>query len=84
MKTILGAVAAITILTASHFALAEEARGKVESMDDQTRTITLDDGSTYIVSDGVALEALQPGAEVTVSYEMKGTMREAMEIKPAK
>ena len=52
-------------------------------MDPQSRTIILDDGNTYTVSQGVALESLRPGSEVTVSFEEQGGQKVVTEIEPA-
>ena len=69
MKKLLGVATAIGILALAGGALAEEASGMVKSMNPETRTITLDDGNTYTVAEGVVIENLKPGSEVKVSYE---------------
>jgi len=38
-------------------------------VDPATWIIQLDDGTMYTVAEGVALDTLQPGTEVTVSFE---------------
>jgi len=75
-------IAAIATLGFAGVASADEASGKIEAMDVQSRTILLDDGNAYIVGEGVAIESLQPGTEVTVSFEEQGGQKVASEVKP--
>ena len=84
MRKLLGAMTAIAMLTLAHGASAEEVSGKVQAMDVQSRTILLDDGNAYTLGQGIAIEALQPGTEVKVSYEKKNGQRMATEVKPSK
>ena len=69
MKKLLGVATAVAFLTLSGGAFAEEASGMIKSLDPETRTVVLDDGSTYTVAEGVTIENLTPGSEVKVSYE---------------
>jgi hypothetical protein len=39
--------------------------------------VSLDDGNTYMVSEGVAIEALQPSMETSVSFEDQGARKAA-------
>jgi hypothetical protein len=75
-------IAAIATLGFAGVASADEASGKIEAMDVQSRTILLDDGNAYIVGEGVAIESLEPGAEVTVSFEEEGGQKVASEVTP--
>jgi outer membrane lipoprotein SlyB len=43
--------------------------GKVQTVDTAERTVTLDNGTTIWLGDDVAIEDMQEGAEVRVSYE---------------
>ena len=83
MKKLLATMSTIAVLSLSGAALAEESSGKIEAMDPQSRTIILDDGNTYTVSQDVALESLRPGSEVTVSFEEQGGQKVVTEIEPA-
>lgn len=83
MKRFLATVSTVALIGLSGAALAEESSGKIEAMDPQSRTIILDDGNTYMVSEGVALEALRPGSEVTVSFEERGGQKVVTEITPS-
>lgn len=84
MRKLVGSMTAIAMLALAHAAGAEEASGKVQAMDIQSRTILLDDGNAYTLGQGIAIEALQPGTEVKVSYEEKNGQRMATEIEPSK
>jgi Cu/Ag efflux protein CusF len=46
-------------------------------------TIQLEDGTMYTVAEGVALDTLKPGTEVTVSFEEKDGTKNATDVKPA-
>ena len=69
MNKLLGALVAASFCTTAGVASAEEATGTVEGVDLQSRMIVLDDGAVFSVDEGIALETLRPGSEVTVSYE---------------
>ena len=69
MNKLLGALVAAALFGTANVASAEEATGTVEGVDLQSRMIVLDDGTVFAVTEGIALESLRPGSEVTVSYE---------------
>ncbi len=69
MKKLLGVLVAVAVIGTAGISGAEEATGTVEGIDLQSRMIILDDGTVFAVSEGIALETLRPGSEVTVSYE---------------
>ncbi len=69
MNKLLGVLVAAALLGTAGVASAEEATGTVEGVDLQSRMIVLDDGTVFAVTEGIALETLRPGSEVTVSYE---------------
>ena len=69
MNKLLGVLVAAALIGTAGAASAEEATGTVEGVDLQSRMIVLDDGTVFAVSEGIALETLRPGSEVTVSYE---------------
>jgi Cu/Ag efflux protein CusF len=73
----------LSILGASGAALAAEASGKIQAVDPATRTLTLEDGTSYILGDGVAMDALQPGTDVTVSFEEADGQKTATQVMPA-
>jgi Cu/Ag efflux protein CusF len=83
MKKTLATLSTIAMLGFAGTALGEEASGTVMAVDPASRLIQLDDGAVYAVSDGVALDALQPGTEVTVSYEEQNGENVITEVAPA-
>lgn len=83
MKKFVAPFAAAVFALSLSTAQADEAGGKISMVDQATSTIVLDDGTAFILSEGVSMEGLEPGAEVTVSYEEKddGSLV-ANEVKP--
>lgn len=73
MKGYLVALSALALLANVSWANAEEASGKVQTVNQEEGTFTFEDGSDFKVSEDVSLEGLQPGMEITVSYEVEGT-----------
>ena len=64
----LAAVLAVAIVSS---AFGAETEGKVQSVNDADRTLTLDNGATIWLSESVALDTVKEGAEVKVVYEEK-------------
>jgi hypothetical protein len=83
MKKTLLALSTAAFLGSTGLALAEDVNGTIQAVDPAARTIQLEDGSIFTVAEGVALEALQPGTEVTVSYEETDGMKTATQVVPA-
>ena len=52
-------------------ALAADMEGKVQAVDTGERTLTLENGTKIWLSEGVAIDSIKEGSEVTVSYEDK-------------
>ena len=50
-------------------AYAGEIEGVVKAFDETTKTVTLEDGSAYILSEGVTVEGLAAGAKVKVAFD---------------
>ena len=46
---------------------SDEAAGIIAVIDEST--LILEDGATFTISEGVSIEGLEPGSEVTVSFE---------------
>lgn len=81
MRRMLAALSAAAMLVSVGFAeAAEEQRGKIKDVDPANMTLTLEDGTTYELAEGVKVIDLQPGQEVTVSYEMKDGKKVADKI----
>ena len=83
MKKVLVALSMAAFLGSTGLALAEDAKGKIQSVDATAKTITLEDGTTYTLAEGVMVDNLQPGTEVTVSFEEKDGTKTASAVTPA-
>ena len=64
MRKLLIAFAATLVATVSVF--AAQFQGVVAEVDDENRTVTLDDGSTVPVADGVDISSIAPGDTVDI------------------
>jgi len=83
MKTLIGAATALALLTASGLAYALERTGVIDTIDQASATITLQDGSQFLTSKDVLLGQLEPGSEVVITYEEKDGQMIATDVKPA-
>jgi Ni/Co efflux regulator RcnB len=71
MKKALIALAVAAVVAAPLGAWAADKEGKVTKWETTTRTITLDDGSKYSVTETVKTESLKEGARIKVTYDEK-------------
>lgn len=71
MKKLLAPFAAALFALSLSTAQADEAGGKIATLDQASGTITLEDGTAFTISEGVSMEGLEAGTEVTVSFEQK-------------
>ena len=69
MKKLATTVAAIAMLGFATVAHAAETSGRIASA--EGGMLILEDGSAFVLAEGVSLDGLQPGTPVTVSYEEK-------------
>jgi hypothetical protein len=70
MRKLLVATSAAAMLAASSFAaFAEDATGAVQSIDTTAGTVTLADGSVYVLPAGFDAASIAVGDEVTITYE---------------
>jgi len=69
MRTILGITLALLLGLGVTATWAEDVSGKIQSVDQNERVFTLDDGSKIWVAEGVSMDALKEGASVKASYE---------------
>jgi hypothetical protein len=81
MNKLLAPFAALAFALSMGIAQADEASGKVASADSQT--LILEDGTSFTIGEGVMVEGLEPGTEVTVSYEEQDGQMVATEVTPA-
>lgn len=86
MRKFLVATSAAAMLAASSLAaLAAEATGVIASIDSSAGTVTLEDGSTYMLPTSVDTASLKVGEQVKITYEEgSGGQMTATEVAPAK
>ncbi|MFE0013620.1 DUF1344 domain-containing protein [Mesorhizobium sp. NPDC059054] len=68
MRTLLGAIAATMLIVTAAF--AGQAEGKIKKVDKETLTLTLDDGKAYKLNAEMDLEALKPGTDIVIAYDV--------------
>jgi len=81
MYKLIAPIAALAFVFSAAIAQADEAAGKISAVD--ASSITLEDGTTFTIGEGVSTEGLEPGTEVTVSYEEKEGQKVATEVAPS-
>ena len=64
-------------------AQADATGGKIATVDPAAGSITLEDGTTFTIAEGVSMEGLEPGTEVTVSFEEQHGQLIATEVAPS-
>ena len=83
MKKLVAPLAALAFAFSISVAHADQASGKIATFDPSSSTLVLEDGTTFTVTEGLPMEGLQPGTEVTVSFEEQGGQLIATEVAPA-
>ena len=81
MKKLVAPFAALAFVFSVAIAHADEAAGKVAAVD--SSTLMLEDGTTFTIGEGVSMEGLEPGTEVTVSFEEQDGQLIATEVAPS-
>ena len=81
MNRFIAPFAALAFVFSAATAFAEEAAGTITAVD--ASSITLEDGTTFTISEGVSTEGLEPGTEVTVSYEEQDGQKVATDVAPS-
>jgi cold shock CspA family protein len=71
MRKILTALSGLALLLAVGIANAEDAKGIVKEINVTEAWVLLEDGTKFVLAEGITMEELKAGDEVTVSYEMK-------------
>jgi Protein of unknown function (DUF1344) len=64
-------VAVVLTLALAGGAWAAEVQGKIKSVDTSEKSFVLEDGTKIWLGEGVTVDTLKEGAEVTASYEDK-------------
>lgn len=62
-------------------AASTDTKGVIKSIDEKTMTVVLEDGTSYHLPAGTDLKAFKVGEKVVVSWEMKGSVKEASALK---
>ncbi|AMS41413.1 DUF1344 domain-containing protein [Aminobacter sp. NyZ550] len=65
-KILATTVASLAFIGAAY---AAEVQGTVQSVDPATRSITLDDGKTYVIPETLKVDGLAAGAKVKVTVD---------------
>ena len=64
-------VAVVLTLALSGAAWAADVQGKIKSVDASEKSFVLEDGTKIWLGEGVAIDTVKEGADVTVSYSEK-------------
>ncbi len=80
MKRLLAPLTALVLVFSVAVAQADQTGGKIAAVDSYAGTLVLQDGTTFTIAQGVSMEGLQPGTEVTVSFEEQDGKLIATEI----
>jgi len=83
MNKLVAPFAALAFAFSIAVAHADEAAGKVAAVDPSSSSLILEDGTTFIIAEGVSMEGLEPGTEVTVSFEEQDGQLVATEVAPS-
>ena len=83
MNKLIASFAAIAFVCSIAIAQADATGGKIATVDPAAGSITLEDGTTFTIAEGVSMEGLEPGTEVTVSYEDQDGTLVATEVAPS-
>ncbi|HEX9770888.1 MAG TPA: DUF1344 domain-containing protein [Kiloniellales bacterium] len=83
MNKLVAPFAALAFVFSIAIAQADETAGKVAAVDPSSGSLILEDGSTFTIAEGVSMEGLEPGTEVTVSFEEKDGQLIATEVAPS-
>ncbi len=83
MNKLVAPFAALAFVFSIAIAQADEATGKVAAVDPTSGSFILEDGTTFTIAEGVSMEGLEAGTEVTVSYEEQDGNLIATEVAPS-
>jgi ferric-dicitrate binding protein FerR (iron transport regulator) len=80
MRHLLRLAVVIVLLAAPAIALSAEVQGKVKTIDAGDRVVTLEDGTQITIPEGIAIDMLKEGADITVSYEERDGKNQATNV----
>ncbi len=82
MNKLVAPIAALAYVFSAAISHADEVVGKIAGA--ESTYLILDDGTIFTIAEGVSMEGLEPGTEVTVSFEEQDGMLVATEVAPSK
>ncbi|UCI10575.1 DUF1344 domain-containing protein [Mesorhizobium sp. B1-1-8] len=82
-KSVIAAATILAIASATG-AYAKAAAGTIASIDKKGDSITMSDGKTFTLPEGIEAETLKVGEKVTVTYSTNAGKLAASSIQPAK
>lgn len=68
MRILIGAVAATLLISTAAF--AGQTEGLIKKVDKDALTLTLDDGKSYKLNAETDLDALKPGMDIVLAYDV--------------
>lgn len=68
MRTLIGAIAAILMVSGAAF--AAEAEGQIKSIDKDKAVITLDNGKSYKLPGEFDVDNIKPGMDILIAYDV--------------
>jgi Protein of unknown function (DUF1344) len=75
LKSLTWSIAVAAAIALGSPALAQEMSVTIKSYNSSARTIVVEDGTTYILGEGVTVRELKPGSKVKLMIEEKGGKR---------
>lgn len=84
MRNFLVPLSAVALIGSIAVANAEEATGIIAAFDETSHAIQLESGELFMLGEGVPTDALAPGTEVIVTYEVNAEGQNvATDVQPA-
>ncbi|AZO09242.1 DUF1344 domain-containing protein [Mesorhizobium sp. M3A.F.Ca.ET.080.04.2.1] len=68
MRTLIGAVGAMLLISTAAF--AGQTEGLIKKVDKDTLMLTLDDGKSYKLNAETDLDALKPGMDIVIAFDV--------------
>ena len=68
MRILIGAIAATLLISTAAF--AGQTEGLIKKVDKDALTLTLDDGKSYKLNAETDLDALKPGMDIVIAYDV--------------
>ena len=76
-------VTAVMGMGSAVFAAGMEATGTIKAVDAKAMTVTMEDGTLYSLPAGFKIDAFKAGQKVTLTWELKGTVKDIDTMLPA-